>query len=98
MADFVEKMLSGRYPQIERLWRAKFNQILDEALKDIDFDDDAPLISDEAGLRADLLRLEGVLSEAQSRLEAAVRELAVVKAERNALQYKLDSARRELMT
>lgn len=41
MPDFVEKLLSGRYPQIEKIWRAKFDEVLDRALKDVDFNDDS---------------------------------------------------------
>lgn len=101
MADFLEKLLSGRYPQIEKMWRVKFDEILDQAFKNIDFDDDAPPISDDVAvsvLRADLLRVESVLEEERSRLEAVRRELAVVSAERDALRYKLDAAKRELLT
>lgn len=101
MADFLEKLLSGRYPQIEKMWRVKFDEILDQAFKNIDFDDDSPPISDDVAvsvLRADLLRVESVLEEERSRLEAVRRELAVVSAERDALRYKLDAAKRELLT
>lgn len=101
MPNFVEKLLSGQYPQIEKMWRAKFDEILDRAFKDIDFNDDGPPISDDVAvsvLRADLLRVESVLEEERSRLEAVSRELSVVSAERDALQYKLDAARRELLT
>lgn len=95
MADFLEKLLSGRYPQVEKVWRARFNKILDQAFENLDFNDE---LVDPVDVKADVVRLEAVLDEERSRHAAVRRELEIVKVERDELLYRLESAKRELLT
>lgn len=98
MAGFLEELLSGKYPQIERLWRSDFARIVDEVFSpkpehytdDIDDDFDAG--------RADAVRLEDLLRQERSLHDRTRRELEVARAERDALRYKLDAVRKELST
>lgn len=104
MSGFFEKILSGKYPEVEKLWTSEFGKIVDELfgsekpgpddyVDDIDDVDDDAGEAVSAGLRADVDRLEALVLELRQRCDQLVREVGVVKAERNALQYKLDSVR-----
>lgn len=97
MAGFLEELLSGKYPQIERLWRSDFARIVDEVFspKPEHYTDD---IDDDFGRDADIERLEGLLRQERSRHDRTRQELEVARAERDALRYKLDAVRKELST
>ena len=106
MSGFLEKILSGKYPELETLWRTEFGKIINEVfgpspekregspadyLAD-DFDDD-DFGSEVVGLQADVNRLEALVVELRQKLDSAVSELQVSKSERRALEYKLDKVR-----
>ena len=102
--SFVEKVLSGEYPQIEKLWRREFEKVIDKVFSQ-DFEElartDAP---DSRDLAATLAAApcgcdcQRQIREQWDRLEATRRELDLAKLEKATLQYKLDCARRELQT
>lgn len=99
MSGFFDKILSGKYPEVEKLWTSEFGRIVDELFGvkpgPDDYVDDIDDVDDpvELGLRADVDRLEALVLELRQRCDQLVREVGVVRAERNALQYKLDSVR-----
>lgn len=113
MSGFLNRILSGKYPNLESLWKTEFEKLVDEVFSKIDMSDLDEFV-DDAGLddefdtdsyverelnteiealRADLSRLEDQFCEERQRHEAAKRELAVVKAELKAAQYKLGAVR-----
>jgi len=101
MMSFVEKVLSGQYPQIEKLWRQEFEKVIDkvfsqdfEELSDTDAGRDRT-VAESPACRCDCQRQ---IREQWDRLEATRRELDLAKLEKATLQYKLDCARRELQT
>lgn len=83
MAGFIDEILSGKYPRIENLWNKEFGKVMDELLGE----KREPAASD------DLERIKAVLTEEQSRHEVTKRQLAVAKAECEALQCKLDAVK-----
>lgn len=100
---FLDKLLSGRYPNLDSLWTKEFNRVADEVFASIDLTDESEAepqltepVSVETMLQGELDRLTAVHEETVSRLESAMRQLDVVKAERNTLQTKLDALREAL--
>lgn len=95
---FLDRILSGKYPKLESLWQREFARLADAAFSidvpDPDFSDvDEYEPSRETRLQGEVDRLTALVEEAASRLESMRCQLDVVKAERNALQGRLDAAR-----
>lgn len=98
MAGFIDEILSGKYPQLKNIFERKFGEVVDSLLGD-------PLanLADPENENCDNERCK-------LKLESAMREIAllkadkteadyrinVVKAERDALQKKLATIRNSL--
>jgi hypothetical protein len=95
--SFVEKVLSGEYPQIEKLWRREFEKVIDKVFSQ-DFEELARTDAPAATVSACGCDCQRQIREQWDRLEATRRELDLAKLEKATLQYKLDCARRELQT
>lgn len=104
MSGFIERILSGKYPRLESLWKTEFEKLFDEVFNNIDLSDDdvdGPDLDSEwegisadsevQALRADLSRVESLLAEERARCESTKRELGVVKAELKSARYQLDA-------
>lgn len=110
MANFLDKLLSGKYPAVENLWRSEFSRMVDEALSSIPTDD-----LDESELtverlserleeandmidkqRDEIANLRAAVSQADQRLESMVRQYETVAKDRNVLRYKLDAVQHAL--
>ena len=108
--SFVDKILSGKYPQIEKIFQREFGKVIDEVFDALssDFEEldefqpaKQPGAEKQAGGTVSLEtydRVTNLLEEDRIRHEATRRELDVVRQERATLQYKLDAARHELST
>lgn len=106
--SFVDKILSGKYPQIEKLFQKEFGAVIDEVFGSMDFeelDESEPAKpevkkADPEGKvsLATYDRVTDLLEDERRRYEALMRELDVVKLEKATLQAKLDAARHELST
>jgi hypothetical protein len=108
--SFVDKILSGKYPQIEKIFQREFGKVIDEVFDALssDFEEldefqpaKQPEAEKQAGGTVSLEtydRVTNLLEEERIRHEATRRELDVVRQERATLQYKLDAARHELST
>ena len=92
--SFVEKVLSGQYPQIEKMWRREFDKVIDKVFSQ-DFEQ---LQEDDEKTPCQGCDCQRQIREQWDRLEATRRELDLAKLEKATLQYKLDCARRELQT
>jgi hypothetical protein len=99
--SFVEKVLSGEYPQIEKLWRREFEKVIDKVFSQ-DFEELANAVEPGRTVAAESpacgCDCQRQIREQWDRLEATRRELDLAKLEKATLQYKLDCARRELQT
>lgn len=93
--SFVEKVLSGQYPQLEKLWRKEFEKVIDKVFSQ-DFDELKDDAVEPAGCKG--CDCQRQIREQWDRLEATRRELDLAKLEKATLQYKLDCAERELQT
>lgn len=106
--SFFDKILSGKYPQLEKLFQKELAKVVDEVFNSIDFDelDESEPAKPEAKKtdpegRVSLAtydRVTDLLEDERRRYEALMRELDVVKMEKATLQAKLDAARHELST
>lgn len=98
MAGFIDEILSGKYPQLKGLFERKFGEVVDSLLGD-------PLadLADPDGEDCDKercrLKLESAMREITllkaDKTESDYR-LNVVKSERDSLQKKLDTIRNSL--
>lgn len=101
MSGFLEKILSGKYPEVEKLWSSEFGRIVEELFGPAkveqpgpeDYVDDVDEVDDSVGVTADVDRLEALVGELRQRNDQLMREVRAVSAQRDALQYKLDSVR-----
>lgn len=104
--SFIEKILSGKYPQIEKLFQKEFDKVIEEVfgMLSTDFEELDEYEPPAEPAKPDTVpmekydRLNELLQEALARHEATRRELDVVRQERATLQYKLDAAKHELST
>lgn len=105
--SFIESLLSGKYPQLENLWRKELGKVIDEAftmlttLGEFDEIDEhepaAATVSGSVSLET-YDRVTDMLNEERNRHEATQRELDLVRKEKATLEYKLAAAKHELST
>jgi hypothetical protein len=106
--SFVDKILSGKYPQLEKLFQKEFGKVVDEVFGSLNFDEldesepakPEPRKSDPDGKvsLATYDRVTDLLEDERRRYEALMRERDVLKLEKATLQAKLDAAIHELST
>lgn len=90
MSGFIDRILSGKYPQMESIWRKEFEKMVDEVFGKIDLKPEDGGLEDEfEEVDPELDRLEELLVEERMRHEATKRELHVTKSELKAARYKL---------
>lgn len=110
--SFVEKVMSGKYPQLEKLFTNHFAKIIDNVFDNMSSNGDfeeldefepakpEPRKSDPDGMvsLATYDRVTDLLEDERRRYEALMRERDVLKLEKATLQAKLDAAIHELST
>ena len=92
--SFVEKILSGKYPNIEHLWRKEIDKIIDEVFDFMTTKGDFEEMDEFVPAKSD----SELLQEERERHEATKRLLDVARQEKATLQAKLDAAKNELLT
>lgn len=100
MANFIDKLLSGKYPKLESLWTTEFERLVDEVFNRIDLPadlDDEP-VDEDSEVEEELASLWTALNEERQRHEATRRELGMVKAELKAAKYKLGAVQAAMST
>jgi hypothetical protein len=108
--SFVDQIMSGKYPQLEKLFHKEFGKVVDEIFGSLNFDEldesepakksDAKKPSDPEGMvsLATYDRVTDLLEDERRRYEVLMRERDVLKMEKATLQAKLDAVRHELST
>ena len=106
--SFIDKILSGQYPQIEKLFQKEFGKVVDEVFglissdfEELDEFEPAKKTQDDPDGKVSLAaydRVTDLLEDERRRCESLKRELDIVKKEKATLQHKLDAARHELST
>lgn len=112
MSGFLDRILSGKYPKLESIWRTEFDRIVDQVFDKLDLSEDdipgglddefdetyveAELNTEIKALRAELERMQCLLGEQRDRREALDRELRVVKAELAAARYQMECVEKSM--
>lgn len=79
MAGFIEEILSGKYPNLKDIWEKKLGSLVDEAFETL----------------TTLKDPEAVDSDEALKLQAAERQIALLKADKTELEYRLNVVKAE---
>lgn len=98
MSDFIDKLLAGNRPHLKAIWQDKIDEIMDgfrqELVSQLADPTDEDCASDRCRLKLESAMREISMLKAD-KTEADYR-LSVVKAERDAVKKKLDGIRQAL--